>query len=204
LFERKRYQNLSHAPNKAMNLNSYISLLGRRVAETRGLGGIVLRAASLGEPGVDVPESEYVLTLDADSLLGPDYTATLVKVMEEAGNERLAVVQTPYSSFPAAPGEVERVAGATTDIQYLIHQGSRARRDFLGGRECGPAQGCAGRHCDRYRRHRRRLTLRKFIQDRTVIEDTESSVDLVARGGGCTTTRSASPTARRRPTTAPS
>ena len=27
-FERKRYANLSHAPNKAMNLNSYIGLLG--------------------------------------------------------------------------------------------------------------------------------------------------------------------------------
>jgi hypothetical protein len=28
-FERKRYANLSHATNKAMNLNSYIGLIGR-------------------------------------------------------------------------------------------------------------------------------------------------------------------------------
>src|SRR5262249_31231707 len=122
-FERKRYRNLSHAPNKAMNLNSYISLLGRRVVEARGREGIMLRAASATEPGVDIPESEYVLTLDADSLLSPDYAARLVELLEDAGNERVAVVQTPYSSIPTAPHGVERVAGATTDIQYLIHQG---------------------------------------------------------------------------------
>lgn len=34
-FERKRYANLSHAPNKAMNLNSYLGLLGKSWRETR-------------------------------------------------------------------------------------------------------------------------------------------------------------------------
>ena len=29
-FERKRFVNLSHEPNKAMNLNSYIALIGRQ------------------------------------------------------------------------------------------------------------------------------------------------------------------------------
>jgi cellulose synthase (UDP-forming) len=28
-FERKQFSNLSHAPNKAMNLNSYIALIGK-------------------------------------------------------------------------------------------------------------------------------------------------------------------------------
>ena len=33
------------------------------------------------------------------------------------------MVQTPYSAFPGAPTRVERIAGATTDIQYIVHQG---------------------------------------------------------------------------------
>jgi hypothetical protein len=32
-FERKRFANLSHEPNKAMNLNTYIALLGKRYDE---------------------------------------------------------------------------------------------------------------------------------------------------------------------------
>ena len=35
-FERKRYVNLSHEPNKAMNLNSYLGLMGRSFRESRG------------------------------------------------------------------------------------------------------------------------------------------------------------------------
>jgi len=41
-----------------MNLNSYISLLGN-----------------------EVPDAEYVLTLDADSIILGDYTRTLVEIM---------------------------------------------------------------------------------------------------------------------------
>ena len=45
--------------------------------------------------------------------------------------------------------------------------------------------------------------IRRYIQDRTVIEDTESSIDLVrARAGRCSTTRSVSATAPRRRTSA--
>ena len=43
--------------------------------------------------------------------------------MEQPGNERIAVAQTPYSAVPKAAGLLERVAGATTDVQYIIHQG---------------------------------------------------------------------------------
>jgi hypothetical protein len=34
-FERKRYDNLSHEPNKAMNLNSYLSVMGGSFQEVR-------------------------------------------------------------------------------------------------------------------------------------------------------------------------
>ena len=43
--------------------------------------------------------------------------------MEQQGNEKIAVIQTPYSVVPNAPNLLERFAGATTDIQYIVHQG---------------------------------------------------------------------------------
>ena len=43
--------------------------------------------------------------------------------MEQPEHARVAVAQTPYSAFPNPPGILERTAGATTDIQYLVHQG---------------------------------------------------------------------------------
>src|SRR5690606_16107781 len=75
----------------------------------------------------------------------------------------------------------ERIAGATTDIQHVLHQGMTyfdatfwvganaiirkpalddiVEVSFVGGRE-----------------------VRRYVQDRTVIEDTESSIDLIAHG----------------------
>jgi cellulose synthase/poly-beta-1,6-N-acetylglucosamine synthase-like glycosyltransferase len=157
-FERKQFPNLSHEPNKAMNLNSYISLLGN-----------------------EVPDAEYVLTLDADSIILGDYTRTLVEIMRRPEHARVAVAQTPYSSFPGAEGELERLAGATTDMQYIVHQGfsphgatywvganALLRRSALEDISTCAREGP--------------IEVRKYIQDRTVIEDTESSIDLVRRG----------------------
>ena len=91
------------------------------------------------------------------------------------------MTQTPYSSFRGAGTRIERLAGATTDIQHILHQGmshygatfwvganavirKRALEDiveteFVGGFE-----------------------MRRYIQDRTVIEDTESTLDLGTHG----------------------
>ncbi len=38
----------------------------------------------------------------------------------------IAISQTTYSAYPNPPSRLERVAGATTDIQYLVHQGFTA------------------------------------------------------------------------------
>jgi cellulose synthase/poly-beta-1,6-N-acetylglucosamine synthase-like glycosyltransferase len=180
-FERKRYANLSHAPNKAMNLNSYLGLMGRSFREvaTRDARAI-LQEAGPAAAQMSVPDAEYVLMLDADSLLHPEYTIRLVHLMERPGHERLAVAQTPYNAFPNATGALERIAGATTDIQYVIHQGfTHYGATFWVG-----ANALARKRAlediavlDDERGH----PIRKFIQDRTVIEDTESSVDLVDR-----------------------
>ena len=59
--------------------------------------------------------SEYVLTLDADSMLLRDYCLRLVYQLEQPGNEHVAVIQTPYSSYRGAPTRIERIAAATTD-----------------------------------------------------------------------------------------
>jgi len=130
---------------------------------------------------MDVPDAELVLTLDADSVLVPDYALRLEHVMRLPGNERVAVVQTPYSAFPGAPGVVERIAGATTDIQYLIHQGfTRYNATFWVGANALLRKAALEDICTEH--DERGYRVRKYIQDRTVIEDTESSIDLADRG----------------------
>lgn len=180
-FERKRYVNLSHEPNKAMNLNSYIGLIGRSFREVRRGDGLHLEPSR--GPGADlvVPRTEFLIMLDADSLLTPDYAVRLIHYMIQPGNERVAVAQTPYSSIPNAPEVLERVAGATTDIQYIIHQGFTAHNatywvgaNALLRKAALDDIAQAG--------HERGFPVTRYIQDRTVIEDTESSVDLAYRG----------------------
>ena len=181
-FERKKFASLSHEANKAMNLNAYISLMGQSWRREETAGSVVLRPAADHRPDDFVaPDTTYVLTLDADSLLLRDYCLRLVYFLESAGNERVAVTQTPYSSFRGAPTRIERVAGATTDIQHILHQGmtyygatfwvganavirKRALEDLVEVETVGGFE------------------IRTYIQDRTVIEDTESSVDLGTHG----------------------
>ena len=183
-FERKRYANLAHEPNKAANLNSYMGLLGRRARETRGADGLHLVPRPPGEYGAGdlvVPDATYVLTLDADSLLTPDYTLRLVDILERPGNERLAVVQTPYTAVPGPSGTLERIAGATTDMQYVVHQGFTwcGATFWVGANALLRKVALDDIRTEEVERGHR---VDRFIQDRTVIEDTESTVDLIARG----------------------
>ncbi|WP_427016768.1 glycosyltransferase family 2 protein [Pseudarthrobacter sp. P1] len=181
-FERKKYASLSHEANKAMNLNAYISLMGKRWNREETAGRMVLRPAGAPHGGdLVVPDSMYLLTLDADSLLLRDYCLRLVYFLESAGNERVAVTQTPYSSFRGAPTRIERIAGATTDIQHILHQGMTyyGATFWVGAnaiiRKCAledivEVESVGG------------FEVRTYIQDRTVIEDTESSIDLGTHG----------------------
>src|SRR5207248_3256320 len=73
-------------------------------------------------PSLNVPRADYIVTLDADSIIAPQYALRLIEFAQRPENSRVAVVQTPYSAEPNPPGIVERIAGATTDMQYLIHQ----------------------------------------------------------------------------------
>ncbi len=177
-FERKRYISLSHEVNKAMNLNSYIGLMGgmyRKVEASEGT--ILLETKKASEADLVIPDSDYILTLDADSILLREYCSRLIYSLEQPNNSDVAVIQTPYSSFRGASSRLERLAGATTDVQHILHQGmsyynatfwvganavirKRALEDiveteFVGGFE-----------------------IKRYVQDHTVIEDTESSIDM--------------------------
>jgi len=123
-FERKLYASTSREGNKAMNLNSFIGLMGHSLKRVETSDGVILRDVRKDEsPDFVMRDSEYVLTLDADSMLLRDYCLRLVYQMEQPGNERVAVIQTPYSSYRGAPTRIERIAAATTDIQHMLHQG---------------------------------------------------------------------------------
>jgi cellulose synthase (UDP-forming) len=179
-FQRKTFANLVHSPNKAMNLNAYIGLMGGHYAMWRSDDGVVLEAAAPHAPNaIAIPTADFVLTLDADSVILNDYMLQLVHLLDarpEAG-----VVQTPYLTFPKGVTPVERVAGATTDIQYLIHQGTtffdasywvgaNALIRFAALKQIAREQVDGGKSC------------RVFIQDATVIEDTGSTIDLLHAG----------------------
>jgi cellulose synthase (UDP-forming) len=181
-FERKLYASLSHEANKAMNLNSYIGLMGDNYRRDETPNGTVLRRVDASQFGdLSVPDSEYLLTLDADSLLLRDYCLRLVHLLEQPDNARVAVTQTPYSSFRGAGTRIERLAGATTDLQHILHQGmsyfgatfwvganavirKRALEDIVEVEQVGGFE------------------IKRYVQDRTVIEDTESSIDLGTHG----------------------
>jgi len=184
VFERKRFASLSHEANKAMNLNSYIGLMGGTYRQHQTPDGPILvpiSGTSAQATDVTIPDSEFLLTLDADSILLREYCLRLVYFLEQPDNANVAVTQTPYSSFRGAATRIERLAAATTDIQHILHQGMSqygatfwvganavirkralediAEKEWVGGFE-----------------------IRRYIQDRTVIEDTESSIDLGVHG----------------------
>lgn len=180
-FERKRYGSLSHEPNKAMNLNSYVSLMGESYERKPSSDGLMLVPSTAIDADLHVPDADYLLTLDADSVLLPEYCLRLVYHMEQEENQRIAVSQTPYSSFPAASASIERIAGATTDIQHIVHQGMEHHNAaFWVGANAVIRKSAIMEleECD----YEDGIWVKRYINDRTVIEDTESSISLRSLG----------------------
>ena len=180
-FERKTFASLSHASNKATNLNSYIGLMGARYRICDTAGGRVLLPVSGGESDLDIPDAEYVLTVDADSMLLPEYCLRLVAFMQQPENARIAVVQTPYSAYRGAPTRLERIAGATTDVQHIVHQGMTR---FGATSWVGASAVLRKAALDdiMVEEAHEGFTVRRYIQNRTLTEDSESTLDLRLRG----------------------
>ncbi len=179
-FERKVFASLSSEANKAMNLNSYIGLMGQSFEVRETPQGRVL-APSDGPDAVEVPDAVFLLTLDADSIVLPEYCLRLVHVMMRPENNRLAVVQTPYSAFPGSSTRLERIAGATTDIQHIVHQGmSYYGSTFWVGANAVIRKRALDDIVEV--EHVGEVEIRRYVMDRTVIEDTESSLDLATHG----------------------
>lgn len=126
-FERKLYANLSHEPNKAMNLNSYIGIIGKSFRIQRRAEGVLLEDATPGGADISVPDAKYVVVLDADSFLLPGYVSSLVQKMEEPRNRLLAVAQCPYLPIPSAPGEGIGPLGPSRP-RHVVHGEPRRRR----------------------------------------------------------------------------
>lgn len=179
-FERKQFINLSHAPNKAMNINSYLGLMGGAYRREQTVDGQRLSSYP-GDADLIIPDADFVLILDADTIISPDYTSKLMRRFREPDGQRLAVVQSPYSTFPGDHGVLQQIAGAQTDIQYLVHQGlTHYNATFWVGANAlvrvAALRDIAERGVERG------YEIVKFIRDRTLIEDTESTIDLVRKG----------------------
>lgn len=181
VFERKKYISLSHESNKAMNLNSYIGLMGGtfRKQET-AKGTVLIPTSKKSKNNLTIPDSDFLLTLDADSILLREYCLRLVYFLSQPENLRVAVTQTPYSSFRGAYSRIERLAGATTDIQHILHQGlTYYNATFWVGANAVIRKSALNDIV--VKETVDGLEVKRYIQDRTVIEDTESSIDLTLK-----------------------
>jgi hypothetical protein len=180
-FERKRYENLAHASNKAMNLNSYLGLLGKRLREVVRAGRMHLVECENEPAQLVVPDADYVITVDADSMLLGKYALNLTYIMSRPEAARFGVVQSPFSAVPGSPGTLERMAGAQTDVQWIASQGSTYfNASFWVGANALLRRAALEDICETV--HERGYPIKRYIHDHTLVEDTESAIDLVVRG----------------------
>ena len=180
-FERKRYVSLSHEPNKAMNLNSYLGLMGGSYREVQTVAGPALVRSAAAGGDLHVPNPDYVVTLDADSVLMPEYCLRLVHLLEQNEYRDMAIAQTPYSAFPGSATRLERIAGATTDLQHIVHQGlTYYDATFWVGANAVIRKRALDEIAETS--YIGDWEIRHYIRDRTVIEDTESTIDMGIHG----------------------
>lgn len=180
-FERKQFANLSHAPNKAMNLNTYFGLIGKSFAIREDATGRVLLPAAAEAADLTVPAYPFVVAVDADSMITHDYNLRLMQVMRAPGGERVAIAQSPYTAIPEASSRLEHAAAASTDGQYFSHQGlaalgvtswvgAAALIRFAAMEDIKTTRVENGREVDVY------------IKDDILIEDAAATIDLLRCG----------------------
>src|SRR5260370_3994439 len=110
-----------------------------------------------------------------------DYAVRLITVMEQSESRVYAVAGSPYSAIRGSSSRLERIAGAQTDAQWIMSQGlTHYRSGFWVGANAVLRREALEDICQISTE--REYPVRKYIQDRTLVEDTESTIDLVARG----------------------
>ena len=164
-----------------MNLNSYISLIGKSLREIVREDGRHLEPCDERVATLTIPPSDYIATVDADSLITSDYAIRLIDVMERIGGERIAVAQTPYTAIPDTPIALERTAAASTDGQFFNHQGlAYLDASFWVGASALMRRAALediARDVDE-----RGHTVKVYIEDKILIEDMAATFDLINKG----------------------
>jgi hypothetical protein len=128
-----------------------------------------------------VPRAEYVITVDADSLLLHDYALRLTEVMRQPAGRRFGIAQTPYTAVPGTPISLERAAGAQTDLQWIMSQGlTHFDATFWIGASALLRYKALEDICEI--ESERGHAIRKYVRDRTLTEDSDSTIDLIAAG----------------------
>jgi cellulose synthase (UDP-forming) len=179
-FERKRYTNLSQASTKAANLNSYVGLMGRSF-DVEAIGGHrFLTETTAGSASISVPDAPYIIILDADSILLPNFATCMLSALESPNNQRVAVMQTPYTTIPNTPNLIEKAAAATTDIYYYVTEGMSFAQ---AGSWIGAAAAIRKEALTDIVvfEEERGYQIPIYIQDKTVIEDTGATIDLARK-----------------------
>lgn len=180
-FERKKYANLSHEANKAMNLNAYLSVMGKHYTEVEHADGWHLVEVAPAQASFSPPSAEYLVIIDADTILLPDYMLRLMHEMEKPQYAHIGVMQCYPSCFPGIPMGIERMAAASIDLLFRMNQGHEA----LGGSFWMGANSLVRRTAlDDIAKMAvsdgKPSTI--YIQDGTVIEDTETTLALLLKG----------------------
>ena len=165
-----------------MNLNSYIGLMGGSYREVRRPRRRPCTAAHRRRcPTSTSPTPTTSSRSTPTACCCPSTACGSSTCWSRPSTSDVAVAQTPYSAFPGAATRLERIAGATTDLQHIVHQGmTHYDATFWVGANAVLRK----RALDDIAEvdHDGDCEIRRYIPDRTVIEDTESSIDLGVHG----------------------
>jgi|GEM_PF-2471368 len=140
IFERKKYENIANKErNKADNLNAFFAYaMGNDTFEFQDNtlcvdSGIYLSTSeNQGSfPGkilqkmetLSFSRPEYVVVIDADYKLKPEFATETVAILEE--NDDVALVQTPQNLIPQGNSDIERISAHTISAYWqLIKRGN--------------------------------------------------------------------------------
>jgi hypothetical protein len=178
-FERKRFANLSHEPNKAMNLNTYIGLLGKRYREREHAAACTSRKPTCRR------RSRWRRRAISSRSTPTACCCPTTRCACRASSRRPATSASPSRRRRTAPSpgaagcSSARPARRPTSSTWST-RASPPPRDLLGRRQRAAAPAALNDIAVVADENGR--PVRRYIQDRTVIEDTESTVDLIDKG----------------------